>query len=128
LKQAQIYPAFAAQVHFLLPAFLDLAPADRAVNKPAEMPCLKLPRRASVSRLVRAAPYFPTGSDLFALSTLQGRKKKQLAFRVYRNIPPPLFEALYGFGRSAQELGHLLLRFSQMLTDLGKFLLIHASL
>jgi hypothetical protein len=63
-----------------------------------------------VSRFLRAAPYDPTGSGLFALSTLQGNKKKHLPFRVYRNIPPSLLKALYGFGGGTQELGHLLLR------------------
>lgn len=107
---ARKYPASAAQLHLLLPAFLHLALTDRPVNEPAEMPCLKFPCRAILPDLLRTSLYDPTGSGHFFLRILEGHEEKQLAFDMHRDAPPSLLEALYGFGRSAQELGHLLLR------------------
>jgi hypothetical protein len=116
-KYAHEYRALSAYVHLLIPAFLHLAPADGPVNEPAQMSCVKFPRRALLSRFFGAAPYAPTGTGLFVLRRLQNHEKQYLTFRGYRNVAPSLLEALYGFGRGAQELGHLSLGFSQMVPN-----------
>ena len=98
-RQTQEHRAFPAYLHLLTPVLLHLALADGAVDEPAEVPCLKFPRGAVVSDLLRTSLDGPARSDLLILRRLQGHEKEDLAFRVHGNVAPSLLEALYGFGR-----------------------------
>jgi hypothetical protein len=101
---------------------------DGPVDEPTQMSCLKFPCRALLPDLPGTSLHDPAWSGSFVLRRLERHKKKGLALDIHRDIPPSLLEALYGLEGGAQELGHLLLRFSEKMTDLGKLCLVHAAL
>ena len=111
-KQTHEYRALAAYLHLLLPAFSHGALTDGPVDEPAQMSCLKFPCGALLLDLLGTSLHDPTRSGPFVLRRLECHKKKGLALDIRRDIPPSLLEALYGLEGGAQELGHLLLRFS----------------
>jgi hypothetical protein len=97
---------------------LHLSLADRAIDKPAQMPTSKLPCRTVSSHLPRTLLYHPTGRTPLLMGSLSGQEKEHLSFGIGRNVSPSLLETLYGFGRNPQELCHFALAFSQMASNL----------
>jgi hypothetical protein len=129
LKERQCsseYFTLSAHLYLLVPAFLHLALTDGPVDKPAKLPPLKFPCRAISSGLRRTPSYYPTVGFPFIMGPLHGKKKKHLSFNMHGDVPPSLLETLYGFERSTQYLCHLALSFSQMASNLGKLLFVHA--
>jgi hypothetical protein len=127
-KDARKYRAPAAYLHLILPALLRGAFTDGPVDEPAQMSCLQLPCRALQPDLLGASLPDPTWSGSIGLKGFERHKKEHLALDMHRDAPPSLLQALYGFWRRTQYLGHLLLRFSEKMTDLGKLCLVHAAL
>ena len=56
---------------------------------------------------------------------LQGKKQQRLAFGISRNLSQTLLKALNGSDGYAQQLGHLFLRFPQIMPDFRQFAFIH---
>ena len=110
-----------ADFHLFLPTPLDLAVAYGPVDKPAKMPELEFPSRAvfppfSLAILNGPAPpVFPFFWDMM------GQQKQGLPFHVRWNSSPALLKALYGLQGNSQQLSHLALGFSQMMTDFREF-------
>jgi len=101
--------------------------ADGSVYEPADLPCAELPCRTIPSGLDSTLLHQPTRASSVDWGLLKGQKKKRLAFGVNRDPSPALFKALYGLERNAQELGHLQLGFSQVVSNFREFLFVHMS-
>jgi len=99
--------------------------ADGSVYEPADLPCAEFPCRTIPSGLDGTFLNRPTRAFSVDGGLLEGQKKKRLAFGVNGDLSPALFKALYSLERNAQELGHLQLSFSQVVSNLGEFLFLH---
>ena len=89
------------------------------------MPGIKLPRGAFLLPLFGAMSRRPTGLPLFGSLVHQGKNEEGLAFDMYRDFAPPLFETLDGFRGNAQNLRHLVLCFSQVMPYCHELFLLH---
>jgi hypothetical protein len=97
----------------------------RPVDKPAEMPALKLPRRALLPCFYRAVFNIPAG----LMRTFSGgflcQEKQHLPFDMDRNLSPALLKALYSLEGCTEQLGHLTLRLSEYASDIRELPCVH---
>jgi hypothetical protein len=119
------HPALAAYLHFFLPRWLQLSLTNGAVDEPAEVPELEFPGRAVFPRISRAVLNGPASPVFLVLPQLPAEKKQDLSFYMRGNSSPALLKALYGFDRGSQQVGHLALGFSQLMTDLRELRFFH---
>jgi hypothetical protein len=114
----------AAHLHFRLPVPLHFSMADGPVDEPAQMADLELPGRATLSRLRRALKYGPTFRSLPG-GFCVGEQEEELPFDVDGDLSPALLKALDGLEGGSQDLGQLLLGFSQLGPDIAEFIPVH---
>jgi hypothetical protein len=117
--------AFPTHFHLLAPASLHLAVADGPVYEPTNPPCAELPCRTIPSGLDRTFLNRPARAVSVDVGLLQGQEKKRLALGMNRDPSPTLFKALYGLERNTQQLSHLHLGFSQLVSNFREFLFVH---
>jgi hypothetical protein len=110
-------PALAAYPHFFLPRRLQLSLTNRAIDEPAEVSELEFPGRAVFPGISRAVLNGPASPVFVVLPQLPAKKKQGLSFYMRGNSSPALLKALYGFDGGSQQVGHLALSFSQLMTD-----------
>lgn len=122
------YRTLPANLHFLVPAILNLPPADGPVDEPAEVSRLEFPRRAVLTGLRGATPNLPAGAHVFIGLFFKGPQKEQLPLDVHRDFAPPLFEALNAPERRSQELRHFFLSFLKFLAKRLEFFGVHGFL
>jgi hypothetical protein len=111
-QHALEHPALPAHLHLPLPAFLHLAVADCSINKPTKMPSLEFPCWTFPLNFHGALLHHPAGYTLSARRFFRGHKKENLTLNMHWDVPPTLFETLYGFERDPQQLCHLILSLS----------------
>jgi hypothetical protein len=115
------HPALAAKFHLLLPAFLRLSPADRSIDKPAEVSRLKFPCRAGSTGFRRATADLPAGRGVSFPLSLQSPQEEQLPLDMDRHSPPSLLETLQGPQSGSQKVGHLPLSSMESFAERYKF-------
>lgn len=91
----------AANLHLVLPAFLNFAVADGPIDEPADMACLKFPGRAIHPHFLRALPHYPTRLELPISAFQQGKKKQLLPLDMNGDTPPSLLETLHSLSGNA---------------------------
>jgi hypothetical protein len=119
--------AASTDFHLLGPTPLRLSPADCPIDKPAEVPQVKFPRRADFPNFRRTVPNIPTGAEFPARPAPIGYQKERLPFDVHRDLAPSLFKALHGLEGGSEKSGHLLLGLPEFLAHYSKFLMIQVN-
>ncbi len=119
------YLTLSAYPHFLLPGRLHLSLTDGAIDEPAKVADLEFPRRAVFLGVSLALQGDPASPVFLIPRQLVGEKKQGLALYMSGNSSPALLKALYGFDRGPQQLSHLGLSFSQLVTDLRELAFSH---
>ncbi len=120
--------ALSTYFHLLLPASLGRAFADSSIDEPAKVSGIELPCGAILPVLRGTTAPQPAGLVLPGSTVFQCQNEEDLAFDRHRNPPPALFETLNGFGRNAQDLCHLTLRFLQMPSNFRELFSLHLRL
>ena len=104
---------------------MNVAVANRTVDKPAKVTTLKFPGRAPFLLFGSTVFYSPAWFAAFPSAVNPGYQKIHLPLHSGRDCTPALFIAVDGLQGCAQQLCHLLLGFAHLGSIRFEFIFVH---
>jgi hypothetical protein len=117
----------ATYFHLFAPVFLWLAFTDGSINKPAQVPYLKLPGRTFFSEFFRAFSRLPAGQFSFIFQRHPGDQEKKLPLNMHGYGARTLLITADGLQGNTQKRCHLFLGLFQLITEMSEFLTVHGN-